>query len=137
MFAVEGLFGRAQVRLDARYELSQSHHHFTVDTGTSVGTHLVRVFTSLLQREFGDESFRVRRLPKTSHQPLQRTVPRMTLLKSIVSGRQPLPPRLLLYGTEGIGKSTFGAQAPAPIFIQTEDGLSEISCDKFPAKAKR
>ena len=56
----------------------------------------------------------------------------MTLLKSIVSGRQPLPPRLLLYGTEGIGKSTFGAQAPAPIFIQTEDGLSEISCDKFP-----
>ncbi|RLT07809.1 MAG: ATP-binding protein [Planctomycetota bacterium] len=56
----------------------------------------------------------------------------MTLLKSIVSGRQPLPPRLVLYGTEGIGKSTFGAQAPAPIFIQTEDGLSEISCDKFP-----
>ena len=75
MFAVEGLFGRAQVRLDARYELSQSHHHFTVDTGTSVGTHLVRVFTSLLQREFGDESFRVRRIPKPSHQPLERTVP--------------------------------------------------------------
>lgn len=28
--------------------------------------------------------------------------------------------------------STFGAQAPAPIFVQTEDGLSEIECDKFP-----
>ena len=56
----------------------------------------------------------------------------MTLLKTIVSGKQPLPPRLVLYGTEGIGKSTFGSEAPAPIFVQTEDGLSEISCDKFP-----
>ena len=37
-----------------------------------------------------------------------------------------------MYGTEGIGKSTFGSQAPKPIFIQTEDGLDEIDCDKFP-----
>jgi hypothetical protein len=36
-----------------------------------------------------------------------------------------------VYGTEGIGKSTFGSQAPKPIFIQTEDGLDEIDCDKF------
>ena len=56
----------------------------------------------------------------------------MTLLTKIQRGKQPLPPRLLLYGTEGIGKSTFGSQCPAPIFIQTEDGLSEIDCDKFP-----
>jgi hypothetical protein len=56
----------------------------------------------------------------------------MTLLKSIQRDRQPLPPRLVLYGTEGIGKSTFGSQCPAPVFIQTEDGLAEIDCDKFP-----
>ena len=56
----------------------------------------------------------------------------MSLLARIHRGKQPLPPRLVLYGTEGIGKSTFAAQAPAPIFIQTEDGLSEIACDKFP-----
>jgi hypothetical protein len=37
-----------------------------------------------------------------------------------------------VYGTEGIGKSTFAGQAPRPIFIQTEDGLDEIDCDKFP-----
>ena len=43
-----------------------------------------------------------------------------------------MPPRLLLYGTEGIGKSTFASQAPAPIFVPTEDGLSEIDCDRFP-----
>jgi hypothetical protein len=56
----------------------------------------------------------------------------MTLLSKIQRGKQPLPPRLVLYGTEGIGKSTFGSQCPAPVFIQTEDGLAEIDCDKFP-----
>ncbi|MCC7083536.1 MAG: AAA family ATPase, partial [Pirellulales bacterium] len=56
----------------------------------------------------------------------------MSLLAQIHKGKQPLPPRLVLYGTEGIGKSTFAASAPAPIFIQTEDGLAEIDCDKFP-----
>jgi hypothetical protein len=54
------------------------------------------------------------------------------LVERIRQGKQPMPPRLLLYGTEGIGKSTFAAQAPVPIFIQTEDGLDEIACDKFP-----
>jgi len=53
-------------------------------------------------------------------------------LATIQRGRQTMPPRVLLYGTEGIGKSTFGAQTPKPIFIQTEDGLDEINCDKFP-----
>lgn len=56
----------------------------------------------------------------------------MSTLASIQSGRASKPPRILLYGVEGIGKSTFGAQAPKPIFIQTEDGLDEIECDKFP-----
>ena len=56
----------------------------------------------------------------------------MSLLNKIQRGKQPLPPRLVLYGTEGIGKSTFGSQCPAPVFIQTEDGLAEIDCDKFP-----
>ena len=37
----------------------------------------------------------------------------------------------MLYGTHGIGKSTFGSMAPKPIFIQTEDGLGEIDCDRF------
>ena len=56
----------------------------------------------------------------------------MSLLKTIQRGKQPLPPRLILYGTEGIGKSTFASEAPSPVFIQTEDGLAEIDCDKFP-----
>lgn len=41
-------------------------------------------------------------------------------------------PRVLVYGVEGIGKSTFAAGAPAPIFIQTEDGLGSLKVDHFP-----
>jgi len=56
----------------------------------------------------------------------------MQLLQQVQSGRQPSPRRAMLFGTHGIGKSTFGAMAPRPIFIQTEDGLGEIDCDRFP-----
>lgn len=42
------------------------------------------------------------------------------------------PPRILIYGGQGVGKSTFGSLAPNPIFIQTEDGLASIDCDAFP-----
>ena len=56
----------------------------------------------------------------------------MSLLARVQRGRTPKPPRLLVYGTEGIGKSTFAAGAPRPVFVQTEDGLDEIACDKFP-----
>ena len=56
----------------------------------------------------------------------------MTLMERIHTGRRHSPPRLLIYGTEGIGKSTTAAQAPNPIFIQTEDGLDQIDCASFP-----
>ena len=56
----------------------------------------------------------------------------MQLLKQIETGRQARPRRVLLYGTHGIGKSTFGAQADRAIFIQTEDGLGEIDCARLP-----
>lgn len=49
-------------------------------------------------------------------------IPRVTL--SSVS-RQPnrAPLRVLLYGVEGVGKTTFAAGAPNPIFIGPEDGI--------------
>ncbi|MCL2306306.1 MAG: ATP-binding protein [Planctomycetaceae bacterium] len=56
----------------------------------------------------------------------------MSLLQTIQTGKLQGPPRLLIYGTEGIGKSTFGASAPKPIFVPTEDGLDNIECAKFP-----
>lgn len=56
----------------------------------------------------------------------------MSMLKHLQRGRASKPPRVLCYGPEGVGKSTFGSQTPKPVFIQTEDGLDEIDCDKFP-----
>lgn len=56
----------------------------------------------------------------------------MAQLKQIQRGKSAAPPRILVYGTEGIGKSTLAARAPKPVFVQTEDGLNEIDCDKFP-----
>jgi hypothetical protein len=56
----------------------------------------------------------------------------MSFLARIEQGRVSRPPRILLYGVEGIGKSSFASRAPQPIFIQTEDGLDEIDCHKFP-----
>jgi hypothetical protein len=40
--------------------------------------------------------------------------------------------RINIQGTDGIGKSTFGAGADTPIFIQAEDGLSFINAPRFP-----
>lgn len=56
----------------------------------------------------------------------------MGLLQQVIRGRQPAPRRVMVYGVQGVGKSTFGASARRPIFIQTEDGLGEIESDKFP-----
>lgn len=56
----------------------------------------------------------------------------MSLIGSISKGREQQPPRIMVYGAEGVGKSTFASLAPNPVFIQTEDGLSEIDTSKFP-----
>ena len=53
-------------------------------------------------------------------------------LKSITKGKSIQAPRIFMYGVEGIGKSTFGAGAPNPIFIRTEDGLGAIDTSSFP-----
>jgi hypothetical protein len=57
-------------------------------------------------------------------------------LKSIKKNTALSAPRVLVYGVEGIGKSTFAAGAPAPIFIQTEDGLGSLAVDHFPVAQK-
>lgn len=49
-----------------------------------------------------------------------------TILSKIKRGGESLPPRVSLAGPEGIGKSTFGASAPSPLFISQEDGLTGL-----------
>ena len=48
------------------------------------------------------------------------------ILSKIKRGGESLPPRVSLAGPEGIGKSTFGASAPSPLFISQEDGLTGL-----------
>lgn len=43
-------------------------------------------------------------------------------LSKIKRGKSLEPPRLVLYGPHGIGKTTFVASAPAPFLLQFEDG---------------
>jgi hypothetical protein len=69
MIALEGLFGRASVRLDARYRLDEAGRAIVVDGSTQVGESLVRVFAALLIREFGDDSFVVRRASASTPEP--------------------------------------------------------------------
>lgn len=53
-------------------------------------------------------------------------------LESVIKGKEAKPPRILIYGTDGVGKSSWAADAPNPIFTQTEDRLSHINASKFP-----
>ncbi len=41
-------------------------------------------------------------------------------------------PRILVHGVAGVGKTTFAAGAPAPVFICTEDGLGTLEATHFP-----
>jgi hypothetical protein len=54
-------------------------------------------------------------------------------LNSIKRGQEIKPPRIFVYGVEGIGKTTFAAGAPAPIFLQSEDGQGSLDIARFPA----
>jgi hypothetical protein len=53
-------------------------------------------------------------------------------LGAIRTGLRPAPDRILLVGTEGIGKSTFAAAAPSPIFLAAEDGVRHLNVASFP-----
>lgn len=53
-------------------------------------------------------------------------------LDNVMMNRATLPPRILIYGPKGIGKTTFAASAPGPIVIPTEDGLAGIHVPTFP-----
>lgn len=52
-------------------------------------------------------------------------------LASLKTGAVQKPPRIIAYGPHGVGKTTFAAQTPAPVFIQTEDGLGEMDAPHF------
>lgn len=54
-------------------------------------------------------------------------------LGSITRGKIDQPFRVVVYGQEGVGKSTFGANAPSPIFLGTEKGTHHLDVARFPS----
>lgn len=49
----------------------------------------------------------------------------------IISGKIIKPQKVVIYGPEGIGKSTFAAQFPKPLFIDTEGSTSHLEVDRL------
>lgn len=49
----------------------------------------------------------------------------------ITKGKQARAQRVVIYGTEGIGKSTLAAQFPDPVFIDTEGSTSNMDVKRF------
>jgi hypothetical protein len=63
-------------------------------------------------------------------QPAQ-PIRRMSLA-AVKSGRVQRPLKTILYGVAGIGKTTFAAGAPSPIFLCAEDGTAQLDVHRFP-----
>lgn len=53
-------------------------------------------------------------------------------LPGVITASKWLPPEMCIYGDAGIGKSTFGAASPDPIFVTTEAGVDNLDVARFP-----
>lgn len=68
------------------------------------------------------------RPPAAPPPPRQNRMP----LANLVRGKQRSPKRVLIYGVDKIGKTTFGAGAPKPVIIGPEDGSGLLDVARFP-----
>ena len=50
----------------------------------------------------------------------------------ITKGIIPCAKKVVIYGPEGIGKSTFASQFPDPVFIDTEGSTNSMDVARFP-----
>lgn len=71
------------------------------------------------------------RVLNEQQQPQQQR-PMAISLASIKRGTAIKAPKVAVYGVPGVGKTTFAADAPNPVFIQTEEGLGAIDVPHFP-----
>ena len=59
LWSCESLHGEARVQMDAFYEFQSHGMGLIIDSGTDVGQDLNKLFTGLMQREFGHGAFAV------------------------------------------------------------------------------
>ena len=50
----------------------------------------------------------------------------------IIKGKLPGAKKVVIYGPEGIGKSTFASRFPEPLFIDTEGSTKEMDVARTP-----
>lgn len=55
----------------------------------------------------------------------------MSILSQVTTGKLVKPFLLILHGPPGVGKSTFAAHAPNPIFLGAEDGTSNLDVSRL------
>ncbi|MGH2612074.1 MAG: ATP-binding protein [Rhabdochlamydiaceae bacterium] len=60
----------------------------------------------------------------------------MNQLSQVKRGRLEESLCILLYGVDGVGKSSFGASAPSPIFLGAEQGTSQLDVARLPQPLK-
>ena len=56
----------------------------------------------------------------------------MSKLSQVTRGKIVKPILALVYGPDGVGKSTFGAEAPSPIFLGPEAGTDHLDVSRYP-----
>lgn len=57
---------------------------------------------------------------------------RKSALESVITGTIEAPPRIMVFGTPGVGKSTLACSAPGAIVVQGEEGTKRIKTSRFP-----
>ena len=68
----------------------------------------------------------------TTKSPPTTTPARRMTLDTVTKGRTEKPRRLLVYGTPGVGKSTFACSAPGVVVLPGEDGTAHLDVARFP-----
>lgn len=63
--------------------------------------------------------------------PAVNNVKPLSRLAKVQKGRLRLPLRYVLYGPEGVGKTTLAASAPDPILLDIEDGSSRVDVSRY------
>jgi hypothetical protein len=56
----------------------------------------------------------------------------MSLLAQITKGKMKRPIAVIIYGIDGVGKTTVASQAPNPVFFGPELGTSQLDVARFP-----
>lgn len=57
------------------------------------------------------------------------------ILNNVIKGKISSPHFVLIYGTDSVGKSTFGSGAPSPIFLEMENGSDNLDVARLKIKS--